>query len=242
MVSRVVIMAAGKGTRMKHLTADRPKHLLPVSGRPFIEYLLERLQAAGFQELIVVVGYHAAAFREWARTAPFRVTLVHQSMGADDPYGTAIPVLTAKGATRGEPFVVVGGDNLYSVRDLKKFIRDDGWNYAGGLHSNHPERYGVFVPRPDGTLERIVEKPSEFVGDVINAQLYAFRPEVFEALDTIGQSPRGEYELTDAVTILAGQHQVKIVTLEDFWIDFGRPEDIPRLEAMLGRGNGQVGE
>lgn len=233
MIHRVVIMAAGKGTRMKELSADRPKHLLLVNGRPFIELLLERLQSAGFQEFIVVIGYHAAAFRAWAQTAPSRVTLIDQSMGVGDPYGTAIPVLTAQEATRGEPFVVVGGDNLYSVRDLKKFLRDDGWNYAGGLHSDHPERYGVLVSRPDGTLERIVEKPSEFVGNIINAQLYTFRPEVFEALRTVKQSPRGEYELTDAVNALAAAGKVRVVSLEDFWIDFGRPEDIGHLEKVL---------
>lgn len=233
MIQRVVIMAAGKGTRMKHLTLDRPKHLLLVNGRPFIEHLLERLQVAGFSEFVIVVGYRAEAFHAWAKACPFPVTLVEQPMGELDPYGTAIPVMVAREATKGEPFVVVGGDNLYSVRDLQKFFHDDGFHYAGGLHSDHPERYGVFVTRPDGTLERIVEKPTTFVGNIINAQLFTFQPEVYDALARVRPSLRGEYELTDAITELAGRGRVKIVTLEDFWIDFGRPEDISQLERQL---------
>ncbi len=233
MIKRVVIMAAGRGTRMKELSADRPKHLLSVNGRPFIEHLLARLRTAGFTEFVLVVGYRAEAFHRWAKGSPFPVTLVEQPMGELDPYGTAIPVMVARAATKNEPFVVVGGDNLYSVRDLKKFFRDDGFHYAGGFPSDHPERYGVFVTRPDGTLERIVEKPTTFVGNIINAQLYTLQPEIYDALARVRPSPRGENELTDAITELAGRGRVKVVTLEDFWIDFGRPEDIPRLEQRL---------
>lgn len=233
MIQRAVIMAAGKGTRMKSLTADRPKHLLPVNGRPFITYLFDRLLEAGLREFVLVIGYHAPVFRQWLATVDYPVTVVEQSMGPNDSQGTAVAVQVTRAATKGEPFLVVSGDNLYSVRDLKKFRRDDGFHYVGGLRSDHPERFGVLLTEADGTLTRIVEKPLEFVGDTINASVYTFQPDIYAAIERVGRSARGEYELTDAVTILAKQRTVRVIALEDFWTDFGRPEDIPRLEQVL---------
>lgn len=226
-------MAAGKGTRMKELTANQPKHLIPVNGRPFITYLLDRLKEAGFDQFVLVIGYKADMFRGWIKSSGYDVTLVEQPMGEHDRYGTAVPPMLAKEATQGEPFVVVNGDNLYSVRDLKKFNRDDGFGYVGGLYSDHPEQFGVLVTRLDGTLEKIVEKPTTFVGNLINTNLLTCQPEFHDALAQIQVSPRGEYEITDAVTILAQRGKMKVIRLEDFWMDFGRPEDIAKLENAL---------
>lgn len=220
---------------MGGLTARQPKHLIPVAGRPFITHLFDRLLEAGFTELVLVIGYHAPVFRTWLKTVDYPITVVEQPMGPEDKQGTAVAVAVAESAVRGEPFVVVGGDNLYSVPDLKKFRQDDKGTLVGGLHSDHPEHFGVLLHEPDGTLLRIVEKPIEFVGDTINAAIYTFHPDVFPAIAAVGRSPRGEFELTDAVTTLAAQRKVKVIRLEDFWMDFGRPEDIAKLEKVLAR-------
>ena len=77
------------------------------------------------------------------------------------------------------------------------------------------------------------QKPEEFIGNLINTGLYKFTPEIFEALEKIELSPRGEYELTDAITILAKQKKVKITKVHDYWLDMGSIADIPKVEAFL---------
>lgn len=230
---KAVIMAAGRGLRMGELSNSTPKHLLRVNGRPFIDYLCQRLVAAGFDELVVVVGYQSLRFRSWASTAPFPLTLVEQAWGPGIPVGTAKAVAAAHAVVGSEPFLAVGGDNLFSVRDLQKFHASGAPHLIGGLASAHPERYGVLIQDRDGRLRQIVEKPRTFVGRTVNAAVYRFGPEIFSAIDSIGVSPRGEYEVTDAINILAARQTVTVVPLHDFWIDFGRPEDIGTLEQHL---------
>jgi bifunctional UDP-N-acetylglucosamine pyrophosphorylase/glucosamine-1-phosphate N-acetyltransferase len=138
----------------------------------------------------------------------------------------------AKNFVGRDNFIVVGGDNLFDVKDLKKFNKDDSMNYIAGYKVDNPERYGVLVVKGD-TLIKIHEKPKEFVGSLINAGLYKFTPEIFDAISRIGKSLRGEYELTDAISLLAGKGKVKVIPLESFWKDFGKLEDIHIMEKFL---------
>ena len=78
-------------------------------------------------------------------------------------------------------------------------------------------------------LKEIIEKPKEFVGNLINTSLYKFTPAMFEKLPLIGRSPRGEYEITDVISLLAKDGRVKVKILQDNWMDFGRPEDIEKF-------------
>jgi len=82
-------------------------------------------------------------------------------------------------------------------------------------------------------LDRIIEKPKEFVGDLINTSLYKFTPEIFEKVYQIEKSSRGEYEITDAVSLLARERKVKIKKIKDFWMDFGKPEDVEKFNNFL---------
>ncbi len=238
MLSTIVIAAAGKGTRMKELAVGRPKHLIPVQGRPFIEHLLENVKAAGFTRIIVVVGYQKEILIDFLHRYDPAIVSVDQA-GATvggTRYGTAIPIIAAKQAVGGEQFVAVYGDNLYAVDDLAALrALDDGSCYVAGIDHLEPERYGVLVKNLDGTLAAIVEKPQEYVGSTINTGLYKFTSDIFAALEQISISPRGEWELTDGISALAQQGKVRVKTINQFWHDFGKPEDIERLEAFLQR-------
>ena len=131
-----------------------------------------------------------------------------------------------------ENFLVVFGDNLYSVKDLKAFNIDDDYNYIGGFFHKNPEKYGVLIS-DKGFLKKIIEKPKKYVGNLINTGLYKFTPEVFDKLSKIRKSPRGEYELTDVVTLLAKEKKVKVKELQDYWLDFGNPADVMRISRFL---------
>ncbi|OIP75908.1 MAG: hypothetical protein AUK07_00635 [Parcubacteria group bacterium CG2_30_36_21] len=235
MIKKVVIAAAGQGIRMLHLTRNKSKHLIKVQEKPFLAYLLDNLLKAGYSELILVVGYKAEMMREFLRKYDYRAKVINQFNilgGKEKEYGTLCPLKCVKDVVGKENFLMVYGDNLYSVKDLRVLNIDDDYNYIAGFYHEHPEKYGVLIS-DNGFLKEIIEKPKKYVGNLINTGLYKFTPEVFDKIPQICRSSRGEYELTDAITLLAKEKKVKIKKIQDYWLDFGRPSDIIRVSKFL---------
>jgi len=230
---KVVIAAAGKGTRMLSLTKYRPKHLIKIRRKPFLFYLLDNLLKAGYKKLILVVGYRGEKMIEFLKEFKYEVTVVNQfEILKEKEYGTACPLKCVKDIVGKENFVMVYGDNLYSVKDLKAFNIRDKYNYVAGFFHKHPGKYGVLISE-DSFLKKIIEKPKKYVGNLINTGLYKFTPEVFNKLSEIRLPPRGEYELTDIVNLLAKEKKVKIRKIQDYWLDFGNPADIIKISKFL---------
>lgn len=245
MIKKAVVAAAGQGTRMLRLTNNKPKHLINVRKRPFLSYLLDNLIEAGYKEIILVVGYKEDMMKDFLSKYKgpkeydkYEIKLVSQYdiLGPKEKqYGTACPVLCVKDFVNGDPFVFLYGDNLYSVKDLRKMNVDDDYCYVAGIKDAHPEKYGVLLT-DDGFLKEIIEKPKEYVGDLINTGLYKFTPEVFKKIDKIKKSPRGEYEITDAISMLAKEKKVKVKKIEDYWKDFGNPGDVIKISKLIKNG------
>lgn len=232
---KVVIAAAGQGTRMKHLTKYKSKHLINVCQKPFLCYLLDNLLKAGYAEIILVVGFAADLMGKFLKKYGYKARVVNQFaiLGPKEKeYGTLCPLKCVKDIVGRENFVAVYGDNLFSVDDLRAFRLNDNFCYVAGLLSETPEKYGVLI-EDDGFLKEIIEKPKEYVGNLINSGLYKFTPEVFDKIPDVKLSPRGEYELTDAISLLARERKVKIKRLKDFWLDFGNPGDIVKISKFL---------
>ncbi len=247
MIKKVVIAAAGQGTRMLHLSKDKPKHLIMVNNRPFLAYLLDNLFLAGYRDVIVVGGYIQKMMEDFTENykppagGEFKIEFINQFnlFNPEEKYGTACPLMCAEGKIK-EQFLYICGDNLFSINDLKSMNVDDKYCYVAGLLNDHPEKYGVLVPDGEDFLDKIIEKPKEFVGNLINAGLYKFTPDVFEKLSQITKSSRGEYEVTDVVSLLAKDKKVKIKKIKDFWKDFGNPDDVAKVSEFLkGHGNDQ---
>lgn len=240
MLKKVVVAAAGQGIRMLHLSKDKPKHLIEVKGRPFLAYVLDNLFLAGYTDVILVGGYKKELMEDFKNNyippqeGEFKINFVNQYevLGPKEKiYGTACPLMCVKDDIQ-EPFLFICGDNLFSINDLKGMNIDDDFNYVAGLIHENPENYGVLITNGD-YLEKIIEKPKEYVGNLINAGLYKFTPEVFSKLPLITKSPRGEYEITDVISLLAKEKKVKIKKIQDYWKDFGKPEDIEKLSKFL---------
>lgn len=240
MLKKVVIAAAGQGTRMLELSKDKPKHLIEVNGKPFLAYLLDNLFLAGYTEIILVGGYMDELMSNFVKSyippheGKFDIEFINQYgvLGAKEKmYGTACPLMCVKDKIN-EQFIFLSGDNLFSVKDLEGMNIDDDYNYVAGLLQENPENYGVLITSGE-YLDKIIEKPKEYVGNLINAALYKFTPEVFKKLSEIKKSPRGEYEITDAVSFLAKEKKVKIKMIKDYWKDFGNPEDVGKLSNFL---------
>ncbi|MDO8530417.1 MAG: sugar phosphate nucleotidyltransferase [bacterium] len=240
-IKKVVVSAAGHGTRMLELSKDKSKHLIEVNQRPFLAYLLDNIFEAGYEEIILVVGYKQDTMKEFVGQYTFggepqKITVVSQFeiLGPKEAgtYGTACPLMCVEKFVKGESFISLVGDNFYSAADLKSMNIDDEFCYVGGLKHETPEKFGVLLT--DGeVLKEIIEKPKEFVGNLINTSLYKFTPEVFEKLPLIGKSSRGEYEITDVISLLAKEKKVKVIKIKDNWMDFGRPEDIQKFSGFL---------
>jgi len=224
---KAVIMAAGKGTRMLPLTKKTPKVLIEVNKKPFLYYVIKHLNDAGFDDIAIIVGHLKEKFQPFLEKYGFKAELIEQL----EQKGTGHAVKLAKGFVGKESFVVLGGDNLWSADDLKAMAHDDKC-YVAGIKVENPQKYGVLVEK-NGKLVKIHEKPEKYVGDLINTGLYKFTPDIFKALEKIKLSQRGEYELTDAITLLAEKGKAKVYTLKDYWLDLGSLEDIPKVEKFL---------
>ncbi|HIG93045.1 MAG: NTP transferase domain-containing protein [Candidatus Aenigmarchaeota archaeon] len=225
---KVLILAAGKGTRMLPFTEHTHKVLIPINGKPFLSYVLDHLQQAGFTDIGIVAGYHPEKIQEFLVAHKIKATIIAQP----NPLGTGHAVLQAQKFCGQDQVVIQGGDNLFSVADLKAIQKKDTFCYILGKEVSDWQKYGVLVTQQD-MLIKIIEKPRQFVGNLINTGLYKCTPEIFTALAKITLSERGEYELTDALTLLAQQHKVRVLRLLEYWLDLGSKEDIPKIEEFV---------
>ncbi len=252
MIKKVVIAAAGQGTRMLELSKEKSKHLICINNKPFLAYLMDNILLAGYIEILLVVGFKPELMAEFKEEylrcvekiginrEKIKIEIInqHEILGPKDvAYGTACPIKCAKEFVGNENFLSLAGDNFYSVEDLKSMNIDDNFNYVAGCENDHPERFGVLVRDGDYFLEKIIEKPKEFAGNLINISFYKFTPEIFDKVNMIEKSSRGEYEITDAVSILAKERKVKIKKINDFWMDFGRPEDVEKMKEIIENAN-----
>jgi len=247
MVKKVVVAAAGQGTRMQKLSENKSKHLIEVNSRPFLAYALDNLILAGYKEIILVVGFKAELMEEFVKNykrpagvKDIKISIINQTevLGPKEKeYGTACPIKCVKNVVGQENFVYVYGDNLFSVDDLKLMQAEDDFCYVAGLENESPEKYGVLIENKNGFLEKIIEKPKKFVGNLINVGLYKFTPKIFGKVLQIKKSERGEYEVTDAISLLAKEEKVKIKKIKNYFKDFGNPDDIEKMSLFLNEGN-----
>jgi len=224
---KVVILAAGKGTRMLPLTKKTPKVLIPIAGKPFIWYLIENLKQAGVDEFGLIVGYKKEKIISFVKEIGLDAEIIEQK----EQLGTGHALMQARDFVGYEKFLAINGDNLFSASDIKKILLMEP-NVIAGFEVSNPSAYGVLIVDRK-RLVRIDEKPKRPVSNLINTGLYLFGTEVFDELQKIKKSIRGEYELTDAITSLAKQNRMFVYKLKDYWIDLGKLDDIPRVEKKI---------
>ncbi len=231
---RAVILAAGRGTRLKKVTGDLPKPLLPLHGRPLIDYVLSNLRAADFGQFLLVVGYRHELF--YARYAGDKS--IHYAL-QDPVNGTGSAARLAEPFAGREPFLLIFGDILASPDDLRavwtRLIDDPRAEAVLGVKHVEDPYQGAAVYEEEGVVTRIIEKPPVGTSTTHwnSAGVYAFRPGIFTELAKIQPSPRGEYELTAAIFGLLEQgKRVLLQPLYGEWRDVGRPEDVDAAAAL----------
>ena len=218
---KAVVLAAGEGKRMRPLTANRPKVLLPVGPEPMLHRLLRQLAEAGARDVTVVVHYKAEAVQASVGDgARWGLRVAYAPQGA--PRGTGHAVAAAK--PDDEPFLVLNGDLWLPEGTLARVVAS-GPGTVAAARVQDPRAYGVFEVR-EGRAVRVVEKSPTPPSDLANAGVYYAPPRFARLLDALQPSPRGELELTDALQASFEETGGwKVVELAD-WLDVGRPWDL----------------
>ena len=234
-ITKAVLLAAGKGTRMRELTNELPKPMIPVRGKPILLHILEGLHAAGVREVLIIVGYRADVVREFfGNGSAFGVSIGYAEQVVQD--GTGRVVELAKSFAGADPFVLSYGDILVDPANYHRLVALDGAAALISVKHNPGEISkggAVFVnERFEMTDLREKPQPGEPTSPWYNAGVYAFRPSIFDFTATLQKSPRGEYELTDAIRALAVSGQrVQAIELTGDWADVRDPEVLAQLNA-----------
>ncbi|MCI0456699.1 MAG: nucleotidyltransferase family protein [Gemmataceae bacterium] len=211
-----VILAAGLGTRLRPHTLHTPKPLLPVQGRPILDWALGALPAA-VERVVVVVCYLAEQVEAYLATQKHIAEWV--TVPQHEPRGTGDALRRCRDVLRSERFLVLNGDDLYGAADLAALAACSAGLLVHPV--DEPSRFGIAFPREDGTLERLVEKPPLEGRHLANTGAYLFPRAVFDS--DIALSPRGEYEITDYVSGVAARQPVRVVPAA-FWLPIGTEE------------------
>jgi UDP-N-acetylglucosamine diphosphorylase / glucose-1-phosphate thymidylyltransferase / UDP-N-acetylgalactosamine diphosphorylase / glucosamine-1-phosphate N-acetyltransferase / galactosamine-1-phosphate N-acetyltransferase len=236
-IDKAVILAAGRGTRMRELTAELPKPMMKVRGKPVLQHIMEGLRDAGIDDLLLVVGYRADAVREFfGDGSRYKVTIQYATQTVQD--GTGRVVDLARDFVSNRPFILAYGDILVDPANYEHLVDlpDDVGAMLTVTRGEDVSKGGaVFVNAQMDVLDlREKPKPGEPTSPWYNAGLYAFRPSIFDFTPKLKPSPRGEYELTDAICDLAHSgKKVKALELTGEWADVRDPEILARLNSRL---------
>lgn len=218
---QTVVLAAGRGTRMRPLTDRRPKPTLPVADRPLMAHAMDAGVDAGASRFVLVVGYRADAVREYFGEEYAGVPVEYAVQA--DQRGTAHAVAAATDRLDPDPFVVLNGDALYDHASLADLY--EAGPAVGAYTVSDPTQYGVLDVDAEGDrVTGVVEKPADPPSDLINAGAYGFPADTRERLD-VPESERGELELTDVLERVCNDEDVTPVAF-DRWLDVGRPWEL----------------
>jgi NDP-sugar pyrophosphorylase family protein len=211
-----IILAAGLGTRLRPFTLVTPKPLLPLKGRPILDWTLGALPAT-VNRVIVVVHYLADQVEAYLHSQTW---FTHwRTVTQKQPRGTGDAVRSCRDFIQSDRVLVINGDDLFGAADLANLA-----NCPAGVlvhEVDEARKFGIAFLKPDGTLDKLVEKPDLDGRQLANTGAYLF-PRA--ALDVeLKLSARGEYEITDYVSVLAARQSVHVVQAK-FWLPMGTVE------------------
>ncbi len=226
---KAVILAAGKGVRLRPITETRPKPLIPVLCKPLLLWHLDYLltNSGLFDEIIIVVNYLKEKIIDAVRKHPLHELIRFIEQGEELGTGDAV-YKAIKDLDDNEEVLVIYSDLFIADRELYgKILRTEGNVVVGVVHEN-PSEYGVLIEE-NGLLKGIIEKPATPPSNLVNAGIYKFRVgDLRPYLENLKPSVRGELEFTDALTnAVLNNTIIRILKLDGSkWIDIGLPWNI----------------
>ncbi len=231
---QAVILAAGNSTRLYPLTATKPKPMLKVAGKTILEHNLTQLEGL-VDEVFIVIGYKEEMIKKYTGDSFGKIKISY--IEEKERLGTAHALGMVEGRAKGN-FIVMYGDDLYSASDIKNCLKYKNCVLAKKVED--PSRFGVLLLE-NGKVKKIVEKPVEFVSDMANTGLYVLSEEIFVAIKNVKKSSRNEFELTDAISELAGQTEVNYEEVKECWSAVSYPWNLLEAnEYFLGKMKGAI--
>ncbi len=220
-----VILAAGKGTRLRPLTDNLPKPLVQVAGKTLLDHIVGSLPTA-IDELIIVTGYLEEQIKAHCGTEFHgrKVTYITQV----EQKGTAHALWLCKDLLKGR-FLFMFADDLHGPQDIARVT-----SYTRAmltLTTDTPEKFGIVVRHPDGTLAEMIEKPEHPPSNLASTGVMVLDDNIFK-YDPYAVETKGEYYLTDVLREYAKDYPIAVVE-QHLWIPIGYPEDIQKAEAIL---------
>ena len=229
---KAVVLAAGEGHRLRPLTFTRPKHMIPVGGKPILEHLINALKIPEIDEILLVVNYKAEAIKAYFSDGSkhnVKIRYIFQ----ERVNGTAGAIYSAKNYVD-DDFLAINGDLLVSSNAVRSIIHahsiDESAVTLAAVQTERPEDYGVLRVE-GGRLVDILEKPAmKLAGNwnLVNAGIYVFTTRIFDFIEDTQPSERGELEITDSIRLAISKGEKVSVTKisGDEWLDIGRPWDL----------------
>jgi len=230
-ITQAMILAAGKGTRMREMTDELPKPMIPVRGKPILQWIVDGLIQNGIERILIVVGYRKDVvmdhFDDGSHLGIEIEYVVQQVQN-----GTGKVVELGKGFTGNEPFILSYGDILVpaeSYAPITQLGADDG---IITVKVNQEVSKGGAVFIENGYVTDLIEKPQpgQPTSPYYNAGIYAFTPAIYDFTAQLKLSPRNEYELTDAIRDMAKSgKRIRAEELTGDWADVRDPETLAEL-------------
>jgi UDP-N-acetylglucosamine diphosphorylase / glucose-1-phosphate thymidylyltransferase / UDP-N-acetylgalactosamine diphosphorylase / glucosamine-1-phosphate N-acetyltransferase / galactosamine-1-phosphate N-acetyltransferase len=245
---KAVILAAGKGTRMKELTNELPKPMLHVQGKPILEHIISGIRSAGIRDIFIVTGFRAEVIESYfGDGSKWNARIAYGRQAVQDGTGKAPEV--AREFLGVSPFILTYGDILVKPETYRQMVHRYNEDYFSGVitvtRGEDVTKGGLNFFDDKFCLKRLIEKPSSEQLEQLrregwlkpdepvwyNAGIYIFKSSLFEFTARLQKSPRGEYELTDAViALLATHHKIAGLEIQGRWVDVRDPGVLAQLE------------
>ncbi len=230
---KALILSGGKGTRLRPVTYSMAKQLVPVANRPILFYVIDNVIEAGIRDIGIIIspgtGDEVRRAVEMYRTRDARFTFILQ----EAPLGIAHAAGIARDFIGDEPFVLYLGDNLIGsgIKKFKeKFEKESPDALILVKEVEEPQHFGVVTFDEKGNVTRLVEKPKYPPSNFALVGVYFFSPVIFDEIERLKPSWRGELEITEAIQgFVDSGKRVIAEYLDTWWLDTGKKDDI--LEA-----------
>jgi len=234
-----IILHGGHGTRLRPLTHTGPKQLLPIANKPMSQYALEDLKKAGVKEIGIIIGdVYPEKVKEYYGDGDrfgVKISYIYQ----DQPKGISHAIRLCKEFVGDEKFIVYLGDNVLrkDLTDYTKKFESSGSDAMILLcEVEEPQRFGIaeLDKENPGKIKKIMEKPKNPPSNLAVIGIYFLTPKIFDIIDNLKPSWRGELEITDALDLLMNQgNKIDYDTVTGWWKDTGTPEDIIHANQLV---------
>jgi glucose-1-phosphate thymidylyltransferase len=230
-----LVLSGGKGSRLRPFTYTSAKQLVPIANKPVLFYAIEQLVESGITDIGIIVGDTAEQVKAATGDgSAFGASLTY--IQQDAPLGIAHAVRTARAFIGASPFVLYLGDNfvLGGIKPyVDRFLGTEGIAQILLHPVDNPQAFGI-AEFLDGRVARIVEKPAQPPTNLAVIGVYMLNSSVFDIIDTLQPSARGEMEITDALQgLIDAGFRVDAEVMDRYWIDTGKMDDILNANRMV---------